>query len=57
MFVMKILEDERYIVIKAYKLRDFLYTIIYCVSMLFLHIHSTDSMIILWKLLSLIPTQ
>ena len=56
MLVIKILEDERYIVIKAYKLRDFC-TIIYCVSMLFLHIESTDSMIVLWKLLSLIPTQ
>ena len=31
MLVIKILEDERYIVIKAYKLRDFLYYHILCV--------------------------
>ena len=43
---MKALEDERYVAIKAYKLavfENFCFAI-HCVSALFLHIESTDSM-------------
>ena len=48
---MKTLEDERYVVIKAYKCavseiwRDFFCISIYCVYVVSLHIESTDSMI------------
>ena len=42
LFIMKTLEDEQYIVIKAYKL-TVLRIIIYCMSSL--HIESTNSMI------------
>ena len=46
------LEDERYVVIKAYKCtvseiwRDFFCISIYCVYVVSLHIESTDSMIV-----------
>ena len=51
--VMKTLEDERYVVIKAYKCtvseirRDFFCIGMYCVYVVSLHIDSTESMILL----------
>ena len=55
---MKTLEDERYVVRKAYKCivseiwRDFCISIYYCVYVVSLHTESTDSVICI----SLIPT-
>ena len=53
---MKTLEDERYVVIKAYKCnvseiwRDFLVMIgMYCVYVVSLHTESTDSVIVPWE--------
>ena len=53
LFVMKTLEDERQGVITAYKLRScfgdfekFVCMYMYCMSVLSLHIESTDSMIV-----------
>ena len=58
---MKTLEDERYVVIKAYKCtvseiwRDFFCISIYCVYVsLHIHIDSTESMIGMYKLLCLL---
>ena len=51
LFLMKTLEDEWYIVIKAYNftiyeiLRNLFCVLIYCMSTLSLHMESTDSMI------------
>ena len=51
LLVMKTLEDERYVVIKAYKCtvseiwRDFFCIGMYCVYVVSLHIDSTESMI------------
>ena len=51
LLVMKTLEDERYVVIKAYKCavseiwRDFFCISIYCVYVVSLHTESTDSVI------------
>ena len=48
LFVMKTPEDERYVVIKAYKCtvseiwRDLFVLALYCVSVVSLHIESTD---------------
>ena len=49
LLVMKILEDERYVVIKAYKCeiwRDYFNISTYCVYVVSLHTEFTDSMII-----------
>ena len=48
LLVMKTLEDERYVVIKAYKCADlvrFFCISIYCVYVVSLHTESTDSVI------------
>ena len=57
LLVMKTLKDEWYIVIKASKITINFFTrclcIIYCVSVLSLHIESTDSMIWVFRVFSL----